>query len=156
MKSKLIIVAAALFIGTSAHAVDDKYRQKLERSGCTQVSELQGCDINKTKAENDKAGFGTAAPSAVASTYAGTWIAKNSQTNQTVATIHVDTNNKVTVRWCSRLVSSHTPSKVIRIFRTKAAGTIPMRIPKGRSVASNPACQAFRVASATLFVSALA
>ena len=33
------------------------YEQKLERSGCTQVSELSGCDINKSKAENAAAGF---------------------------------------------------------------------------------------------------
>ena len=84
MKSKLILAAAVLFASTSAHAIDEKYRQKLERSGCTQVSELQGCDINKTKAENAKAGFGTAAPTAAASTYAGTWIAKNAQTKQVV------------------------------------------------------------------------
>jgi len=97
MKNKLILVAAALFISTSAHAIDEKYRQKLERSGCTQVSEMEGCDINKTKAENAKAGFGTAEPAAIASTYAGTWIAENAQTKQTVATILVDENNKVTV-----------------------------------------------------------
>ena len=40
-----------------AYAIDAKYRAKLERSGCTQVSETQGCDINKSKAENAKAGF---------------------------------------------------------------------------------------------------
>lgn len=97
MKSHMIFVAALLFASTSAHAIDEKYRQKLERSGCTQVSELQGCDINKTKAENAKAGFGTAAPTAAASTYAGTWIAKNAQTKQVVSTIRIDKNNKVTV-----------------------------------------------------------
>jgi hypothetical protein len=99
MKIQLILATTALLVGTSAHAIDEKYRQKLERSGCTQVSEMQGCDINKTKAENAKAGFGiapTVAPAA-ASTYAGTWIAKNAQTQQTVATIHVDKNNEVTV-----------------------------------------------------------
>ena len=97
MNSKLILVVAALLMSTAAHAIDEKYRQKLERSGCTQVSEMQGCDINKTKAENAKAGFGTAEPTALASTYAGSWIAKNDQSEQTVATIIVDTNNKVTV-----------------------------------------------------------
>lgn len=34
-----------------------KYAQQLERSGCTQVSETQGCDIHKSKADNAKAGF---------------------------------------------------------------------------------------------------
>ena len=61
-------LAASLWLVTltAAHATDAKYRQALERSGCTQVSEMQGCDINKTRAENAKAGFVTdaAAPSA--------------------------------------------------------------------------------------------
>lgn len=48
-----------LLANAPAHATDAKYRAKLERSGCTQVTEMQGCDINKTKAENAKAGFGT-------------------------------------------------------------------------------------------------
>ncbi len=61
MKMSLILtIGAVLFATTPAHAIDAKYRQKLERSGCTQVTEMQGCDINKTKAENARAGFGTA------------------------------------------------------------------------------------------------
>jgi hypothetical protein len=59
----------------SAYAIDAKYRAKLERSGCTQVSELQGCDVNKSKAENSKAGFGTD-KRIISNTYAGKWIAK--------------------------------------------------------------------------------
>lgn len=54
------IAAACAAMTFSAQAIDKKYAQKLERSGCTQVTELQGCDINKTKAENARAGFGTA------------------------------------------------------------------------------------------------
>ena len=57
-KSLIVSVSAVLFANVPAHAIDAKYREKLERSGCTQVSEMQGCDINKTKAENTKAGFG--------------------------------------------------------------------------------------------------
>ena len=97
MKNQLILAAALLLASTAAQAIDPAYAKKLERSGCTQASELQGCDINKTKAENAKAGFGTAAPAAAASTYAGTWVAKNAQTKQLVATIRIDKNNKVTV-----------------------------------------------------------
>jgi hypothetical protein len=41
----------------SAHAINAKHAQQLERSGCTQVTEAQGCDITKTKAENAQAGF---------------------------------------------------------------------------------------------------
>lgn len=92
-------IAAAitcLLLPLAAHAIDPAYAKKLERSGCTQASELQGCDINKTKAENAKAGFGTA-PAAAKSPFTGTWIASNPGTRQTVATIRVDNNNKVTV-----------------------------------------------------------
>lgn len=53
------ILAVSAAMSTNAHAIDRKYAKMLERSGCTQVSEAQGCDINKTKAENTKAGFGS-------------------------------------------------------------------------------------------------
>ena len=52
--------AIALLLPLAANAIDPNYAKKLERSGCTQASELKGCDINKTKAENAKAGFGAA------------------------------------------------------------------------------------------------
>ncbi len=92
-----IAVAIGLALPLSANAIDQAYAKKLERSGCTQVTELQGCDINKTKAQNASAGFG-AAPTAVASSpYAGRWIATNASTNQTVATINIDADNKVVV-----------------------------------------------------------
>jgi hypothetical protein len=51
------LVFVYLLMSFNAHAIDAKYRAKLERSGCTQVTEAQGCDINKTKAENARAGF---------------------------------------------------------------------------------------------------
>lgn len=57
-------LAAYLAVSSSAQAIDQDYRKKLERSGCTQVTELQGCDINKTKEENAKAGFGDQPPTA--------------------------------------------------------------------------------------------
>ena len=53
----LLAASVCLLAFTAAHAIDAKYRQKLERSGCTQISESQGCDINKTREENAKAGF---------------------------------------------------------------------------------------------------
>ncbi|MGH8386853.1 MAG: hypothetical protein ACRESJ_15385 [Pseudomonas sp.] len=57
--NKIILptLAILLLAQSPAHAINDKYRKQLEKSGCTQVSELQGCDIHKTKAENAKAGF---------------------------------------------------------------------------------------------------
>ena len=64
MKNKLIIaVSIAALSSTSAHAINAKYREQLLRSGCTQVSEAQGCDITKSKEENAKAGFVNDAPS---------------------------------------------------------------------------------------------
>lgn len=60
--SMLIMVVACTAASFSAQAIDKKYRQKLENSGCTQVTEMQGCDINKTRAQNAKAGFGSAQP----------------------------------------------------------------------------------------------
>jgi hypothetical protein len=65
--NKIILPALAILLlaQSPAHAINDKYRKQLEKSGCTQVSESQGCDIRKTKAENAKAGFtNPAAPAA--------------------------------------------------------------------------------------------
>lgn len=65
--SSLVIACVTLLATTSVHAIDAEYRRLLERSGCTQVTETQGCDIHKTKAENARAGFGSAAHSSAAS-----------------------------------------------------------------------------------------
>lgn len=57
MKSKLLAAMFSMALAhSSAHAINAKHAKQLERSGCTQVSEVQGCDITKTKAENTKAG----------------------------------------------------------------------------------------------------
>jgi len=100
MKS-IITAGVAMLACTSAHAIDAKYRQLLERSGCTQLSELQGCDINKTKEENAKAGFvsDTSANSGAASSktpYAGNWVARGTG-GATVATIRIDDKERVWV-----------------------------------------------------------
>ena len=84
------------------HQADDgglniSYEQKLERSGCTQVSELSGCDINKSKAENAAAGFGAAPAAASASPYAGNWVATFPETGATVANIRIDDKDQVWV-----------------------------------------------------------
>mgnify|MGYP003519921766 CR=1 FL=1 len=90
--------AIALLLPIAAQAIDPAYAKKLERSGCTQASELQGCNINKTKAENAKAGFGTAPkpPVEATSPYSGQWIAR-STSGMTVATIGIDAKERVTV-----------------------------------------------------------
>ena len=105
MKIPLALFASAILASANVQATDAKYQQQLERSGCTQVTELQGCDINKTKAENAKAGFVTEAPAessgqgsaASLSPYEGNWVAVGPDGSGTVAKIHVDSSNKVTV-----------------------------------------------------------
>ncbi len=102
---RFILALAALLALPSAHAINAKYAEQLEKSGCTQVSEAQGCDIKKSRAENAKAGFAvTPEPSAKpaakaaapATPYAGQWVAK-SDTGATVATIRIDAKEQVWV-----------------------------------------------------------
>lgn len=100
-KINLPALAVLLFAQSPAYAINDKYRKQLEQSGCTQVSEAQGCDIHKSKAENAKAGFSNpqapAADSASTPTpYAGQWVAK-SDAGATVATIRIDARENVWV-----------------------------------------------------------
>lgn len=96
-----------LLAAAPAHAINSNYAKQLERSGCTQVTELQGCDIRKSKAENAKAGFGsTTAPAAAPpappaedqakTPYAGQWVAKSTD-GRTVATIRIDARERVWV-----------------------------------------------------------
>lgn len=91
-------LATMMLVQLPAHAINDKYRKQLEQSGCTQVSEAQGCDIHKSKAENAKAGFtNPAADGADTQTpYAGQWVAK-SDAGATVATIRIDAKEQVWV-----------------------------------------------------------
>ena len=102
MKKKLIIATAiALLAHTSAHAINAKYREQLERSGCTQVTEAQGCDITKSKEENAKAGFVSEAPAdkgtaTKQTSYTGQWVAK-ATSGATVATIRIDSKKHVWV-----------------------------------------------------------
>ena len=102
---KLGVALSILLAQAPAGATNATYQKQLERSGCTQVTELQGCDIHKTQAENAKAGFGTAAPAAAASgpaavaggsPYTGRWIAIG-PTGGTVAKIRIDAKEKVWV-----------------------------------------------------------
>jgi hypothetical protein len=102
MNRIILSALTILSVGQSpAYAINDKYRKQLEQSGCTQVSELAGCDIHKSKAENAKAGFSNEAPvsadSATTPTpYAGQWVAK-SDAGKTVATIRIDSRENVWV-----------------------------------------------------------
>ena len=97
-------VFLGLLVQAPAFAIHAKYRQQLERSGCTQVSEMQGCDINKTRAENAKAGFVTDVPAEAAgqgvqtsqTPYAGRWVAVG-PSGDTVARIQIDDKERVKV-----------------------------------------------------------
>ena len=86
----VLVTVIGLMAMTSAQAIDARYARQLERSGCTQVSELQGCDIGKTRAENARAGFAAGTP------YAGQWVAKGSD-GATVATLRIDSRERVWV-----------------------------------------------------------
>lgn len=56
MNTKLLFLIGLTTMATlsPAHAITEKYRQQLERSGCTQITDGNGCDITKTKSENMK------------------------------------------------------------------------------------------------------
>ncbi|WP_114194569.1 hypothetical protein [Edaphovirga cremea] len=100
MKTKMLCALVLMgLISAPVYAINAKYRQQLEHSGCTQVSEAQGCDIHKSKEENAKAGFGStegAVKQTTSSSYAGNWIAMSND-GATVAKINIDANNKVMV-----------------------------------------------------------
>lgn len=54
-KKLLISVVLSTLAASPAFAISANYRAQLERSGCTQQTELDGtCNIHKTKAENQK------------------------------------------------------------------------------------------------------
>ncbi|EIP9221067.1 hypothetical protein LT875_002514 [Salmonella enterica] len=62
MNKVTVAVAAALFaapflVPHNANAMSESYRRQLENSGCTQVSEAQGCNLNMTRQWNEDHGF---------------------------------------------------------------------------------------------------
>ncbi|UYU33917.1 hypothetical protein [Siccibacter colletis] len=52
LRNTVYILALLAVVATPSHAISAKYRAQLERSGCTQITELQGCDIHQTKMQN--------------------------------------------------------------------------------------------------------
>jgi hypothetical protein len=100
MNKTLILLMTALLAHSPAHAISAKYRQQLERSGCTQVSEAQGCDITKSRKENAKAGFATTPAAKTGTTakspHTGQWVAK-AKSGATVDTIRIDNKDHVWV-----------------------------------------------------------
>jgi len=55
MKKVIMAVMLSGLMISNAFAISESYRAKLEKSGCTQVTEANGtCDINKSKATNSQ------------------------------------------------------------------------------------------------------
>lgn len=52
IKIALYAIPLVILTASPAHAISEKYRSQLERSGCTQVTDGHGCDIHKTRAQN--------------------------------------------------------------------------------------------------------
>lgn len=91
MKAFLPLLLALLAV--PAQAIDPGYARQLERAGCTQMSELQGCDIRRSRAENERAGFKAGQP---VTPYAGRWLARHDD-GRAVARIRIDGNERVWV-----------------------------------------------------------
>lgn len=99
MQIKMVLLGLmACTAMNAAYAIDAKYRQQLERSGCTQTSEAQGCDTSKTAEENSKAGFGIpdTATTPEPAVNQPQWIAERSD-GTTLATIRIDQQQRVWV-----------------------------------------------------------
>lgn len=90
---RFAILLFAWLLATQVQAIDPGYARQLERSGCTQMSELQGCDIRRSRAENERAGFKAGQP---VTPYAGRWLARH-QDGRPVARIRIDGNERVWV-----------------------------------------------------------
>lgn len=75
MKKTLISLAALAAVSVSpAHAISEHYRAQLERSGCTQVTDGNGCDIHKTAAQNGLTSSSATAHEHINYTpFVGTW-----------------------------------------------------------------------------------
>ena len=101
MMTRLLACALLLGFASASHAISARYARQLERSGCTQVSETQGCDITRSRAENARAGFVTGAPASGGdgggrTPYAGRWVAVGPD-GAAVANIRIDARERVWV-----------------------------------------------------------
>lgn len=54
MKFNKVVLAVLVVASFNASAINSHYRDQLIKSGCDQLTVTQGCDIHKTKAENQK------------------------------------------------------------------------------------------------------
>ena len=80
------------FTAGPAYAISATYRTQLERSGCNMTNESKGCDIHKTRAENEAAGFSdrgvTPTTRADIKKYDGDYVARHPN-GQRVANFHI-------------------------------------------------------------------
>ena len=56
-KRLLTLLVLGLTTATTAYAITPAMQKKYERSGCTQISEINGCDVNKSYQWNRDHGF---------------------------------------------------------------------------------------------------
>lgn len=128
----------ALIFSASSYAINAEYAKQLDRSGCTQITELQGCDIRKSKSENAKVATAkqadlalTSAPTMVSysangsSPYMGNWIAAGA--------------NGAMVRWYLYTGPLPTMSKATVASKTKAPGMTGMQKPMAQSIVNESA-----------------
>ncbi|MEQ1120029.1 hypothetical protein ABLT55_15860 [Acinetobacter junii] len=106
MRNILLVLSIlpSFLITNQAFAIDEKYRHQLEQSGCTQLSELQGCDIRKSKQENIKAGFvenNTQDALEGKRSVESQWIAERTD-GKILARIKIDDKERVWVNDCKR------------------------------------------------------
>ncbi|BBQ83070.1 TPA: hypothetical protein I9Y23_000074 [Kluyvera ascorbata] len=52
---KIILAGLILSVTFTAQAISEGYRKQLDKFGCTQMNDGHGCDIHKTKAQNQAA-----------------------------------------------------------------------------------------------------
>ncbi len=90
---RLAVLLLPVLLASQAQAIDPRYARQLERSGCTQMSEQQGCDIHRSRAENERAGFKAGEP---VTPYAGRWLARRDD-GAPVARIRIDGRERVWV-----------------------------------------------------------
>lgn len=93
-KAILATLGLAAICQSPAHAISEKYGQQLEHSGCTQQTELQGCDVHKSKAQNARSGVGrrddtNGNANAGLSAFAGNYLASHTNGHK-MADIHIE------------------------------------------------------------------
>ncbi|HDR2622064.1 TPA: hypothetical protein QCI71_002959 [Enterobacter chuandaensis] len=118
MKKRFITtLTLAAILSSPAHAISEKYRAQLERSGCTQVTDGNGCDIHKTKAQNAAAAQKSVPAVADFQPYVGTW----QSLDQNGKAIDTFTVTRTSVKTRGHLVEQARVDNGRLTFRVQAA-----------------------------------